>query len=46
MPPSALFCAALEQEDISGAIGAHGAHIKSPSLILDLTSLVDYSIYK
>jgi hypothetical protein len=30
-------------EDISGA---HGAHIKSSPLILDLTSLVDYLIYK
>ena len=30
-------------EDISGA---HGAHIKLPPLILDLTSLVDYSNYK
>jgi hypothetical protein len=27
-------------------IGAHGAHIKSSPLILDLTSLVDHSIYK
>jgi hypothetical protein len=32
-----------QNEDISGA---HGAHIKSSSLILDLMSLVDYSIYK